>query len=79
MVQQIYLGADWGRIVNGFNEEKSIAGSLAFFTASTMCSIVLAWWFRFTDIFTLPSPLLSIAVNFALVNFICAAIELAPF
>lgn len=62
-----------------FSEDKSIAGSLAFFVASTLCSIGIAWWFNFTGVVTLSDSLLIITEKIALISAICAMVELLPF
>jgi len=62
-----------------FNKDKSIAGTLAFFIASALCSIGILWWFSFNGVVTLSSPFLIIAQKFALISALCAMVELAPF
>jgi len=62
-----------------FNEDKSIAGSLAFFVASTLCSLGIAWWFNFTGVVTLSDSLLTITEKIALISALCAGVELLPF
>jgi len=62
-----------------FNKDKSIAGSLAFVIASTLCSIGIVWWFNFNGIVTLSTSLFGIAEKFALISALCAMVELVPF
>lgn len=61
-----------------FNKDKSIAGSSAFFIASTLCSIGIVWWFNFTGVITISSSFLIIAEKFALISALCAMVELLP-
>jgi len=62
-----------------FNKDKSIAGSLAFFIASALCSIGILWWFSFSGVVILSSSFLIIAEKFALISALCAMVELLPF
>jgi len=59
-----------------FNKDKSIAGTLAFFVASSLCSIALLWWFSITGIIASSSSLLTGKI--VLICAICAIVELLP-
>lgn len=62
-----------------FSADKSVAGSSAFFFASTTCAISLAWWFSYTGVLMLPSEISFLGSQIALISGICTAIELVPF
>lgn len=60
-----------------FNKDKSVAGSSAFFIASTLCSIAVMWWFNITGVVRV-SSFFDNAKKFALISAICGMVELFP-
>jgi len=61
-----------------FNSNKSMAGSLAFFAASTICSIGLSLWCGYTRALVLPLKTDSLAARIAFISAVCTVVELLP-
>uniref|UniRef100_A0A7S1ZXN8 phytol kinase n=1 Tax=Ditylum brightwellii TaxID=49249 RepID=A0A7S1ZXN8_9STRA len=62
-----------------FAPSKSKAGTLAFFVASTVCSILLASWLSYTNVLTLPfSSFPVLAITIAFISAVCAIVEILP-
>jgi len=62
-----------------FAPSKSKAGTLAFFIASTICSILLASWLSYTNVLTLPfSSFPVLAITIAFISAVCAIVEILP-
>lgn len=60
------------------NQDKSIAGSLGFLVASTLCSIGMVWWFNYNGVPLLSDSFQITAGKFALISAFCAMVELIP-
>jgi len=61
-----------------FNQDKSIAGSVAFFVGASSCSVALALWFGYTGALTLSLELSDLASRIVVISAISAVIELIP-
>lgn len=61
-----------------FNEDKSIAGTVAFITASSLCSIGLAYYFQWMGILPLTIPFVELMGKLVFISVISAFIELVP-
>jgi phytol kinase len=60
------------------NSSKSVAGSLAFWSASTAVTTGLLWWMQYTGCITLPLDIVSTAFIVAGITFASAALEVMP-
>mmetsp|Transcript_5767 Transcript_5767/g.6275 ORF Transcript_5767/g.6275 Transcript_5767/m.6275 type:complete len:390 (+) Transcript_5767:197-1366(+) len=61
-----------------FSDSKSIAGTIAFITASSLCSIGLAYWFQFTGTVELAIPFKAVALKLVTISTLSAFVELIP-
>ena len=61
-----------------FSESKSIAGSLAFIVASTLCSIGLASWLMYTNAIVVALPMTALISRIIFISVVSALVELLP-
>ena len=62
-----------------FNEDKSIAGTLAFIVASSLCSIGLGFYLQYVGAVTIAVPFMDLVGKFVTISVISAFVELVPF
>jgi phytol kinase len=62
-----------------FNEDKSIAGTVAFIVASSLCSIGLGFYLQYVGVVTIAVPFMDLVGKFVAISAISAFIELVPF
>lgn len=62
-----------------FSEKKSVAGTLAFITAASMSSTLLALWFQYTGLVPIGLPLHEMIQRIVLISSLSATVELLPF
>ena len=62
-----------------FNESKSIAGSVAFFFASSLCALALVSWLAYAGSLSLSFGTFPLLQRILIISALCAGVELLPF
>ena len=61
-----------------FNQDKSVAGTLAFIIASSLCSVGLGFYLQYTSAITMTFPFVELMSKFVTISVLSAFIELVP-
>lgn len=72
------VGRRFGKNNKWPGSEKSVAGSLAFWFASTLCAFGLLLWMQYWGCLTLGLPLSDLILRLAMISLAAAVLELAP-
>jgi len=72
------VGRRWGKAKWPFSEQKSYAGSFAFFVASFIAAIGMCTWYTYTGVLSLSLGYSEQLFRIAFICFACSLIELVP-